>query len=543
MEIWVHRNGQYAGRFSESVIREKVADGSLSATDLAWDEGKSAWKPISEFLAAFPETEVRREGTEGTEGKGAAETAVATAADGKAETGETAVAAATAATAKTTAGETPAATAKPPPLPSIAAVLPATPMPAAGPPPLPAMVPGPGSSTPATGSAGAHQPPEGETIWSPYMAIFGSILLTPAFGGFIIWRNWLRMNRRRRAMVAAPWFWLGFVVIVLLFYSRERLVWIIWAAYLLAWIAFSAYPQIRYVNTTFKRERLRSGLPFIAACFLFLAGSLTYWLTAPKQLVTTPTLEPSPQQQIVAQQQQLSTSHDRVFTADELRDIYKSSVLEVRTTWSEKRSTFNKKENGASGTGVLLYNDGEYGLVATNWHVVEPGENMTGDYKCGVRFSHEKDFADVEVVARAKNDVDLALLLVRLEGKWTPNQFPIRRLDAIKEGEACIAIGNALGEGLSITAGIISRFDKIKDLTLIRTSTPVSPGNSGGPLILERGGSLAGIVTLQSRITNVQNVNFATPAQYLLDKDIWDFESGADKAQQLLKTAIAQAKK
>jgi Trypsin-like peptidase domain/GYF domain 2 len=503
MEIWVHRNGQYAGRFSESAIREKVADGSLSAADLAWDETKSTWKPISEFLAAFPAAK--------------SEPAASAAVDGKTE----------AAAANEPKPVTPRS--GPPPLPTMT-----MPMPAAGPPPLPTMVPGPGSSIQAT------KPPEGETIWSPYMAIFGSILLTPAFGGFIIWRNWLRMNRRRRAMVAAPWFWLGFVVIALLFYSRERLVWIIWAAYLIAWIAFSAYPQIRYVNTTFKRERLRSGLPFLAACLLFLAGSLTYWLTAPKPIVTTPTLEPSPQQPVATQ---LAQSHDRIFSADELRDIYKSSVLEVRTTWNEKRSTFNKKQNGASGTGVLLYNDSEYGLVATNWHVVEPGENMTGDYKCGVRFSHEKDFADVEVVARAKNDVDLALLLVRLEGKWAPNQFPIRRLEAIKEGEACIAIGNALGEGLSITAGIISRFDKVKDQTLIRTSTPVSPGNSGGPLILERGGSLAGIVTLQSRIVNVQNVNFATPAQYLLDKDIWDFESGADKAQELLNTAIAQAKK
>jgi len=506
MEIWVHRNGQYAGRFSESVIREKLADGSLSATDLAWDEAKSAWKPISEFLAALPAAKTEPAAVNPSEIKEPA------------TNGE----------AKPTALR-----ATPPPLPSM-------PMPAAGPPPLPAMVPGPGSSIPATGSIPAPKPPEGETIWSPYMAIFGSILLTPAFGGFLIWRNWLRMNRRRRAMVAAPWFWLGFVVIALLFYSRDPLVWIIWAAYLIAWIAFSAYPQIRYVNTTFKRERLRSALPFTAACFLFFAGSLTYWLTSPKSIVTTPTLEPSPQQPVVTQQ--LSVSHDRIFSADELRDIYKSSVLEVRTTWKERRSGF-KKENGASGTGVLLYNDSEYGLVATNWHVVDPGENMTGDYKCGVRFSHEKDFADVEVVAKAKNDVDLALLLVRLEGKWTPNQFPIRRLEAIKEGEACIAIGNALGEGLSITAGIISRFDKVKEETLIRTSTPVSPGNSGGPLILCRGGALAGIVTLQSRITNVQNVNFATPAQYLLDKDIWDFESGADKAHELLDKAIAQAKK
>ncbi len=502
MEIWVHRNGQYAGRFSESVIREKLADGSLSATDLAWDEAKAAWKPISEFLAALPAAKTESAAVNPSEIKEPA------------TNGE----------AKSTASR-----ATPPPLPSM-------PMPAAGPPPLPTMVPGPGSSIPAP------KPPEGETIWSPYMAIFGSILLTPAFGGFLIWRNWLRMNRRRRAMVAAPWFWLGFVVIALIFWFRsDKLVWIIAAAYLVAWIAFSAYPQIRYVNTTFKRERLRSGWPFVAACFLFLAGSLTYWLTSPKPLVTTATLEPSPQQPIVTQQQELSVSHDRVFSADELRDIYKSSVLEVRTTWKERRSGF-KKENGASGTGVLLYNDSEYGLVATNWHVVDPGENMTGDYKCGVRFSHEKDFADVEVVAKAKNDVDLALLLVRLEGKWTPNQFPIRRLEAIKEGEACIAIGNALGEGLSITAGIISRFDKVKEETLIRTSTPVSPGNSGGPLILCRGGALAGIVTLQSRITNVQNVNFATPAQYLLDKDIWDFESGADKAHELLDKAIAQAK-
>ena len=52
MEIWVHRNGQFAGRFSESIIRTKIADGSFSPTDLAWDEAKSSWKPISEFLAS-----------------------------------------------------------------------------------------------------------------------------------------------------------------------------------------------------------------------------------------------------------------------------------------------------------------------------------------------------------------------------------------------------------------------------------------------------------------------------------------------------------
>jgi S1-C subfamily serine protease len=527
MEIWVHRNGQYAGRFSESAIREKVADGSLSATDLAWDEAKAAWKPISEFLATLAAAKSEPEPAVGAAPASEVRSASSASDESKERAGKT-------------AGDTPAATVKPPPLPSIAAVLPATPMPAAGPPPLPNVMPGPGSSIPATTSIPATNPPLGETIWSPVMAILGSLVLTPAFGGFIIWRNWVIMKRRRRALVAAPWFWIGFIVLGLAFYSPNGVTLIIWIAYTLAWIAFSAFPQIRYVQTSFKREKTRWGLPLVAALVLWGIGFTAFHFFTPEKKTT---LAPSPEQPTTTAPQQLSVSHDRVFTAEELRDIYKSSVLEVRTTWKEKRSTFNKKDNGASGTGVLLYNDSEYGLVATNWHVVDPGENMTSDYKCGVRFSHDKEFADVEVVARAKNDVDLALLLVRLEGKWAPNQFPIRKLDAIKEGEACIAIGNALGEGLSITAGIISRFDKVKEETLIRTSTPVSPGNSGGPLILNRGGSLAGIITLQSRITNVQNVNFATPAQYLLDKEIWDFESGQDKAQELLDHAISQAKK
>ncbi len=372
------------------------------------------------------------------------------------------------------------------------------------------------------------------------MAILGSLFLSPTFGGFIIWRNWLKMRRRRRALMAAPWFWLGFIVVGLVFYSPNGLSFLIWMLYTVAWIAFSAFPQIRYVDTTFKREKARWGFPLLAAVGLWILGFVVFQIVTPG---TKKTLEPSPEQPTTTTTTQLSQSHDRVFTAEELRDVYKSSVLEVRTTWTEKKSAFNKKENGASGTGVLLYNDSEYGLVATNWHVVESSEAMTGDYKCGIRFSHDKDFADCLVVARAKNEVDLALLLVRLEGKWTPNQFPIRPLDQIKEGEACIAIGNALGEGLSITSGIISRFDKIKEETLIRTSTPVSPGNSGGPLILNRGGALAGIVTLQSRITNVQNVNFATPAQYLLDKEIWEFQGDQPQAEQLLDKAIAQATK
>src|SRR5689334_3430406 len=70
MEFWVHRNGEYAGRFSEPDIRQKVAEGAFSRGDLVWDAARSAWQPIAEFLdqrqavapsAASPGSELQRD--------------------------------------------------------------------------------------------------------------------------------------------------------------------------------------------------------------------------------------------------------------------------------------------------------------------------------------------------------------------------------------------------------------------------------------------------------------------------------------------------
>src|SRR5437016_4712067 len=156
MEIWIHRNGQFAGRFSESAIRDKVADGSFSPSDLAWNEAKSSWQPISELLAAVPAATpapIEKEGASATEAKPPSHAAHRAAA-----------------TEETKAADLPRP--KPPPLPSTPPA--SAPVRAAGPPPLPAMTSptfasGPGSSIPATITP-ADQPPEGETIWSPYVA-------------------------------------------------------------------------------------------------------------------------------------------------------------------------------------------------------------------------------------------------------------------------------------------------------------------------------------------------------------------------------------
>ena len=63
---------------------------------------------------------------------------------------------------------------------------------------------------------------------------------------------------------------------------------------------------------------------------------------------------------------------------------------------------------------------------------------------------------------------------------WHPDVVPIQPLANLHQGENVVAIGNALGEGISTTSGVLSHLDPMgtNGLYFIRTSTPISPGNS-----------------------------------------------------------------
>lgn len=47
MQIYVARNGQHLGQFSVEEVNRKLADGTLSLTDLGWYEGAAGWAPLS----------------------------------------------------------------------------------------------------------------------------------------------------------------------------------------------------------------------------------------------------------------------------------------------------------------------------------------------------------------------------------------------------------------------------------------------------------------------------------------------------------------
>ncbi|MDD9924736.1 MAG: trypsin-like peptidase domain-containing protein, partial [Rhodospirillaceae bacterium] len=94
-----------------------------------------------------------------------------------------------------------------------------------------------------------------------------------------------------------------------------------------------------------------------------------------------------------------------------------------------------------------------------------------------------------------------------------PNALPIRAAPA-QTLERAFAIGSPLDEALksTVTSGIVSGIRKMKpdNQLLIQADVPISPGNSGGPL-LDRYGNVIGISTLTFSRDKGQNLNGFIP--------------------------------
>lgn len=85
---------------------------------------------------------------------------------------------------------------------------------------------------------------------------------------------------------------------------------------------------------------------------------------------------------------------------------------------------------------------------------------------------------------------------------------------ALVVGQTVFSIGSPLGLELSLGAGLISslRKNEQSQLEAIQTTTPISPGSSGGGLFDEQA-RLIGITTFQAK--EGQNLNFAIPVEWI----------------------------
>ena len=157
-----------------------------------------------------------------------------------------------------------------------------------------------------------------------------------------------------------------------------------------------------------------------------------------------------------------------------------------------------------TGTGVVTDNEGH---VLTNAHVISGAQNVIVVGSDGVP-------RDAQVVGTwaADQSSDLALLLLEDASGLEP--ISIGDSAGLEVGDPVVAIGNALGLGLSVSVGIVSatgrrvRTDTTSIEDVLQTDAAINPGNSGGPL-LDADGRLIGINTAIAG--NAQNIGFAIP--------------------------------
>lgn len=168
------------------------------------------------------------------------------------------------------------------------------------------------------------------------------------------------------------------------------------------------------------------------------------------------------------------------------------------------------------GTGFVIASDGDEQLILTNRHVVADSQGCVVSSRLGiVKRAQVVGFPEDE-------DVDLALLSVKT--RWLEAIWPIGRFRDAHVGEAVVAIGHPLGLDYTVTSGIVSAKRSGMEL---QTSAPISPGNSGGPLI-NRQGRVLGVNTRTVDPTAGQSLSFATRADFVLDAGAWRFERDVD---------------
>jgi hypothetical protein len=168
------------------------------------------------------------------------------------------------------------------------------------------------------------------------------------------------------------------------------------------------------------------------------------------------------------------------------------------------------EETSTVGSGFVV---SVAGLVLTNAHVVEGCE--------AIRVTTAGGEQRTASLAAADAQSDLALL--RSKGGFS-SVASFRAGRPLRLAEEVVALGyplhGLLASGVNVSTGTVSALAGIgNDSTKVQISTPVQPGNSGGPL-LDLSGDVVGIVVSKLDAIKMakatgdipQNVNFAIKA-------------------------------
>jgi serine protease Do len=149
------------------------------------------------------------------------------------------------------------------------------------------------------------------------------------------------------------------------------------------------------------------------------------------------------------------------------------------------------------------------GYLLTNYHVVKSEVDPTyeGYSRLFIRLSSETGDKIPAKVVGYDTAFDLALIKAEISPEFVFSGFSA---EMTAPGDRIFAIGSPAGLEKTITSGIVSatgrRFLQMGDA--IQVDVPLNPGNSGGPLLNEKG-EVIGIVF--AGLEQFEGINFAIP--------------------------------
>jgi S1-C subfamily serine protease len=180
----------------------------------------------------------------------------------------------------------------------------------------------------------------------------------------------------------------------------------------------------------------------------------------------------------------------RVSTGEDFSGIIESAVRGVVTI----------RTDISQGTGFIIDEDG---YVVTNYHVMQNAQAAT------IITSDD----DSHVVSLVGYDPDFDIALLKISGTY--NELELGDSNDVQLAERVIAIGNPLGLQFSVTQGIVSgvhrRGPNVLD-AYIQTDAALNPGNSGGPLINQKG-EVIGINNF--KVGSAEGLGFALESNFI----------------------------
>ena len=217
-----------------------------------------------------------------------------------------------------------------------------------------------------------------------------------------------------------------------------------------------------------------------------------------------------PEQKYTAEKTSKEVNAENENTISDTLEKASKSVVGISKIVTNDTGIFsiNSEKTLSLGSGIIIADNG---YILSNEHV--SGSKYS---KCYITIQGEdKEYQGL--VIWSDSDIDLSIIKI---DKYGLTPISLGESDKIRIGNSVYAIGNPIGLDFerTVTSGIISAVErtiKLKDdedysymEDLIQTDASINSGNSGGPLINEKG-ELIGINTV--KIEEAESIGFAVP--------------------------------